>query len=174
MTRGEFGKVMAMRLALWDNAKPLNAVQLEIWFDQLAHFSGAQVRAAMMAYSRDGQAFPPVVGQLYAKAIELADDTPDWGSAWKELRDRCGGSLGSVGSWSHPAVYRAAQLITLAEIGNSERGDAAFEAQCRGVYQDVREAYRNGKRYEGLTGSQPLAEIFGEKAQRIGALDRSG
>lgn len=155
MTREEFGAVLMMRAALWDNAKPLTEAQEGVWFDILQEFPGEHVKAALMAYSRDGQAFAPVVGQVVAKVKELTDDTPDWGSAWRELRDRCDGSLGTPDSWSHPAVWEAARRITLREIGDSERGDTAFEAQCRGVYESVRDGYRAGERYRGLPGIRP-------------------
>jgi hypothetical protein len=152
MEREEFGQILGMRLALWDNAQELPVGAEEIWYDQLRNLDAAHVKAALMAYSRDGHAFPPVVGQLWRQAVDLADDTPEWGAAWKELRDHCGGGLGTPEMWSHEIVWEAARQITLSEIGNSIRGDTTFEAQCRGVYESIRERWRSGIRYEGIPG----------------------
>jgi hypothetical protein len=150
MTNPGFGRLLLMLQGLWPSDQALTDFEQELWRNELDRFTDEQAVSAVKALSHDGRARRPVVGEIYRKALDLSDDTPSWGHAWQELRSQASYPV-AHSHWSHSVVQEAARQIGLEEIGNSTRGDTAFEAQCRRVYEDIRDDYRAGKRYEDIS-----------------------
>lgn len=89
--------MLAMIWTIWPNSQPRreasNAELKEIrggWLYALGGCSADNIGAALKATMLEDRAFAPSPGELVAKLQELADDSPEWGRAWREILNEVG------------------------------------------------------------------------------------
>jgi hypothetical protein len=95
MTHSEWLELAADVTDLWPNA-PWPKATIAAYFSEVEDLPAAQVKAAVLAFSREGRDWPPTGGMLRAKVVELALDLPDWSVVWS-----CAQSLVARG-WGGP------------------------------------------------------------------------
>ena len=98
---GQLGNKM---LDLFAGVKP-ELVQAE-WAQGLAGFSGDEIAAGLNACQ--SRKFAPNLGEFLLLCRPCLDGEIAWHEAEAGLRAR---RSGLIGQWSHPAVYRAAQVM---------------------------------------------------------------
>lgn len=141
----EVGRLLATTSVLWPNFHlPTTAEVLDqtidAWRAMLHDIAPDAASAALRSLSAEGKEFPPTVGQVRKRAIELVGLTtatalPTKGEAWEESR-RLIARLGwmrqpSEDDCSHPAIYAAINAMgwqSLCESTNEVADRAHFMA----------------------------------------------
>lgn len=98
MTRQEWAALCGDIQASWPHVE-LGTTTIAAWFEDVEDLDAPAVRAAMVAYRREGGAFPPTGGQLRAKVAEhagtgpAADPDKGWALVQEAIR-KYGGEVG--------------------------------------------------------------------------------
>jgi hypothetical protein len=166
MTDVQFDDFMAVYVAYWPEAPILGSASLGIWRQKLDQVDERALVAALETLFHDGSHFAPALGELVRRAHDLADDTPDWGMAWAEIRAAVVEHGHSVDwrtiPWSHPLLGEAVALIGWRGICQSEVGDTTFAAQARRNFESARLRAQEGQRYAAITGfDMPALQVQG-------------
>lgn len=78
MTKAETSSLVAEMMRKWPHAAERLAGQDDGYAEALADIDAAHARAALEAWSRDGEKWPPSSGELRAKLVDLLLDVPEW------------------------------------------------------------------------------------------------
>jgi hypothetical protein len=170
MTDQEWALVMTALDGAWPDAEPLRPDVEAFWRDQLEELGAAAVLNAVRSLMREGSPFRPTVGQIYRRACDRADNTPDWDMAWKEIRSRAQGNAGRPAAahpWSHPLIQATVEAFGWADFCASDRDDEpAVRAQMRGMFESISQRSARERR-EGL------AVVIGGLSELVDALSES-
>jgi hypothetical protein len=164
MTQQEWLRTGAHVNKMWPH-HPIPPPTIAEWYPYLADLDGAQVRTAVDAFVLDGTAFPPTVGQIRAKVVELADEPQLWGEAWLEIQHRIGrfGTYADpdVIDWSTEDVRELVRLKGWEYLCTTTDPVSVVEAQCRELWDSIRARRRQDSAYACLpdAGLRRLAEI---------------
>lgn len=113
MTRQEWAALCGDIQASWPHVE-LGTTTIAAWFEDVEDLDAPAVRAAMVAYRREGGAFPPTGGQLRAKVAEHAGTGPaaDPDKAWALVQQairKFGGEVGFYEGDRKPAPPASVQ-----------------------------------------------------------------
>lgn len=143
MTREEVVQLVEVIAGLWPNAPRYQANHMKGFYLLLKDCELEQVEAALAAIAAEGEAFPPVAGQIYKRVMDISDPTPEWGAAWQEALDwvRKHGwpDPPKPDSFSHPAIYVAVMRIGYEELCQSKTSEAGvWQGHFRRIYDGAK------------------------------------
>jgi hypothetical protein len=164
MTHQEWLRIGAHLNKMWPH-HPIPPATIGEWYPYVAELDAQQVRAAVDAFVLDGIPFPPTVGQIRAKVVELGDEPQLWGEAWQEIQRQIG-LLGvyhdpATIPWSTRDVGDVVQLKGWEYLCTTTDPVSVVEAQCRELWESIRARRRQDASYACLpdAGLRRLAGI---------------
>lgn len=114
MNKTEIYKLMAMVTAEFGNRFVVTTDKVELWIGILGHATFAECAKATAQILGSANQFPPTVGEINQKVLELRSGTVglDWGAEWQK-------ALRAAANSSYNAETEAAKLTpaTLSAIG---------------------------------------------------------
>lgn len=141
---------------MWPH-QPIPPATLAEWYPYVADLDAAQVRATIDAFVLDGTAFPPTVGQIRAKLVELQDVPQLWGEVWREVRRQItyhGVYQDPDGvAWSTADVAELVRLKGWEYLCTTTDPWSVVEAQCRDLWEGIRARRRQDASYSCLPGA---------------------
>jgi hypothetical protein len=154
MTHQEWLRTGAHLNKMWPH-HPIPPATIVEWYPYLAELDARQVRAAVDAFVLDGVPFPPTVGQIRSKVVELWDEPQLWGEAWRVYHDP------DTIPWSTPDVREVVRLKGWEYLCTTTDPVSVVEAQCRELWESIRARRRQDASYACLpdAGLRRLAGI---------------
>lgn len=153
MTRAEWYTLATELQARWPN-REIPEESAEIWFEDLAEFPQAQVRAAILTLYRDCREWCPTGAQIRARIAELSRDEIDHGEAWRLAKKAALKADAKEGmAWLEersPAAAETVRRISGPYLSYMVDEEATVRAQFRDVFNNVVAAQRRDDRYAGL------------------------
>jgi hypothetical protein len=153
MTHQEWLRIAAHINKMWPQ-HPIPPVTVAEWYPYLAELAAEQTRVAVDAFVLDGSAFPPTVGQIRAKLVELGDEPQLWGEAWQEVQRQiaqCGVYQNQESiEWSTPDVEELVRLKGWEYLCTTTDPTSVVEAQCRELWESIRARRRQDASYACL------------------------
>lgn len=141
MTQQEWLRIGAHMNKMWPH-QPIPPATVAEWYPYLAELDATHVRCAVDAFVLDGTSFPPTVGQIRVKVMELADDPQLWGEAWLEIQRqiRRHGVYQDADSiaWSTEDVQELVRLKGWEYLCTTTDPTSVVEAQCRELWESIR------------------------------------
>ena len=120
MTRDDVVRLIAVIKGLWPGwssapgSKDALTSMAAVWLPLLSDIHPDVAAAAVQALAADGREFPPAVGQIRRRAVELASPSlPGADEAWTEIQQgvqRYGLNAGPP-AWSHPTITDTVQAL---------------------------------------------------------------
>jgi transposase InsO family protein len=156
MTHQEWLRLGAHMNKMWPH-HPIPPATVAEWYPYLAELEAAQVRAAIDAFVLDGSSFPPTVGQIRGKVVELGDQPQLWGEAWREIQARIAQfgvySEPDTIPWSTDDVREVVRLKGWEYLCTTIDPVSVVEAQCRELWESIRTRRRQDATYACLPGA---------------------
>ncbi|MGH7881645.1 MAG: hypothetical protein ACREN8_01880 [Candidatus Dormibacteraceae bacterium] len=171
MTQSEWLRLGAHLNKMWPH-HPIPPPTIAEWYPYLQDMSSAAVQTAVDAFIFDGRPFPPTVGQIRAKVVELSDPPQLWGEAWLEIQSqvRLNGSYSDSESisWSTDDVAEVVRLKGWSYLCTTTDPSSVVEAQCRELWESIRSRRRQDACYaclpdaglQRLKASSPSARLI--------------
>lgn len=133
MTPENIASLMTRLTMTWPNFRiPTDpdtaAVMIQVWCDELDQISQAEAIQAVKSLSAEGRDFPPPVGMIRKRALELRQQitgvgVPNEAEAWAEVKHliarRGWPSPPQPADCSHPAIHRAITAMSWSALCES-------------------------------------------------------
>lgn len=153
MTHQEWLRTGAHLNKMWPH-HPIPPATIAEWYPYVSDLDARQVRAAVDAFVLDGMPFPPTVGQIRSKVVELGDEPQLWGEAWQEVQRQIAhwGVYHDPETipWSTPDVREVVRLKGWEYLCTTTDPVSVVEAQCRELWESIRARRRQDATYACL------------------------
>jgi hypothetical protein len=140
VTGPEWLRVSAAINRIWPH-QPLPPPTVDEWYRFVQGADYSEVSRAVDACALDGSAFPPPIGRILQKVVELQDTEQLWGEVKRELRVQISrhGSYQDPDAvaWSSGDVRELVEQVGWLELCTTP-DSAVFEAQCREKWLAIR------------------------------------
>jgi hypothetical protein len=155
MTWQEWLRIGATINRIWPH-QPVPPPTVEEWFRFVAGHDADEVCRAIDACAIEGAAFPPPIGRVLQKVVELREHDQLWGEVKSELRR----NIARFGSyhdpddivWSSPDVRDLVEQVGWLDLCTTP-DTPTFEAQCREKWLAIRARRRDDAVYAAMPDS---------------------